>query len=140
VVPGGSNSPVRAEGREPQQYFDPTAFEVQDPGYYGNVGRNTLIGPGVSTFDFSLFKNTDLAEEVMLQFRAEFFNLFNRANFGTPNISVFGSATFEPTPCPVGDPAGCDRVTGSTFLPTTGRITQSRTTSRQIQLGLRLVF
>jgi hypothetical protein len=149
--PGANNNPVRADGRDPEQYFDPNAFVLQDPGFYGDVGRNTLIGPGVSTFDFSVFKNTALTEEVTLQFRAEFFNLFNRANFGKPNDNVFSAATRESVPCSfhgsTGDPSGCDRVAldsqGNplvTYDSSFARITQTRTTNRQIQLGLRLTF
>ena len=56
-----------------------------------------------------------------MQFRAEFFNIFNRANFGTPNAVVFTSATAAPS-------------------PTAGVITSTSTTSRQIQFGLKLLW
>ncbi len=142
--PGASNNPVVNDGRDPDKYFDNSVFTLQDPGFYGDLGRNTLIGPGVSTFDFSLFKNTELAEEVGLQFRAEFFNLFNRVNFGTPVVGIFSSANSETVPCSfhgsTGNPAGCSRLISSTLNPNSGRITRSRTTARQIQLGLRLIF
>ena len=144
VRPGASNSPVREDGRDPQQYFDPGAFFLQDPGFYGDVGRNTLIGPGLSTFDFSVFKNTDLAEGVTAQFRAEFFNLFNRANFGTPDRSVFSGAVTESVPCSTfgatGPEEGCSRLVSSTVRPTAGRITNTKTTNRQVQLSLKILF
>jgi hypothetical protein len=154
LVPGASNNPVRADGRDPDQYYDPTAFTLPPPGMYGDLGRNTLIGPGVSTFDLSLFKNTDVAEGVMLQFRAEFFNIFNRTNFGAPNRAVFSGANITPVSCAAygspGDTAGCNRLTDPSlgtgepepfgFRSDAGRITRSRTSSRQIQVGLRLVF
>ncbi len=84
------------------------------------MGRNTLIGPGLFTFDFNLLKTTKLTERSELQFRAEFFNLFNRANFRLPNSTVF--------------------VAAGRRNPSAGRITATSTTSRQIQFGLKLVF
>ncbi len=144
LAPGANNNPVRADGRDPDQYYDPTAFTLGPPGMYGTLGRNTLIGPGVSTFDFSLFKNTDIAEEVMLQFRAEFFNIFNRTNFGAPSRSVFSGANISPVSCAVygspGPTTGCNQLDSFSYRSDAGRITRSRTSSRQIQLGLRLVF
>jgi hypothetical protein len=105
----------------PNQYFDPNAFVVPPNGTYGNVGRNVLIGPGLAELDASLLKNTSITERVNVQFRAEFFNLLNRANFATPNAVVFSSASTIPS-------------------PTAGVITGTSTTSRQIQLGLKLVW
>ena len=144
LKPGANNNPVLSDGRNPDKYFDPTPFIVQNPGFYSDVARNTLIGPGVATFDLSLFKNTNLVEGVKLQFRAEFFNLFNRANFGAMDRSVFSSATSRTVPCSTygstGPDAGCSETTGFTYRPTVGRITRTRTDSRQIQLGLRLIF
>lgn len=118
VKSGRSNNPIFGG---PDLYFDPTAFELQPAGFYGNVGRNTLISPGVATVDFSLMKNTALRENVNVQFRAEFFNLFNRANFGNPNSSIFANAN-------------------GGFVNGVGRITTTTTTARQIQFGLRLLF
>jgi hypothetical protein len=144
LAAGGDLNPVLADGRDPQRYYDPTAFVLPQPGFIGNVGRNTLMVPGVATFDFSLFKNTALGEDVNLQFRAEFFNIFNRANFGTPSRNVFSSATVQDVDCGVygstGPSTGCSESTGFVYSGTAGRITASRTTSRQIQFGLRLIF
>src|SRR5258708_4048134 len=61
------------------QYFNTAAF-VSPPtnSYrYGNAGRNTIRGPSLENFDFSLFKNFKVREHVKLQFRGEFFNVFN---------------------------------------------------------------
>ena len=52
---------------------------------YGNVGRNTFIGPRLNNIDFALLKTTKLSEKVSLQFRSEFFNLFNHPNRAIPN-------------------------------------------------------
>jgi hypothetical protein len=105
----------------PTQWFNPAAFLAppNNSGFYGNLGRDTLIGPGLATWDFSLFKGARLRERTTLQFRAEFFNILNRANFNTPNAVLF-------TP------------TGAS--PTAGVITSTSTTSRQIQLGLKLLW
>ncbi len=148
VASGGKTSPVNGDGRNPSQYFDPNAFVLHDRGFHGNLGRNTLIGPGVATFDFSLFKNTAVAEGVNLQFRAEFFNLFNRANFASPGrgaMGVFNGGTTTPVDCSVFGAApgpGCDQLVpgGAIINPIAGRIDKTNTTSRQIQLGLRLTF
>lgn len=103
------------------QWFNPAAFLAPPPnsGFYGNLGRNTLIGPGLATWDFSAVKDTRLKERLNLQFRAEIFNLLNRANFNTPNLIVF-------------TPSG---VSG-----TAGAITSTATTARQVQFALRLLW
>ncbi len=105
----------------PNQWFNPAAFLAPpaNSGFYGNLGRDTLIGPGAATWDVSLLKNTEIRERLNLQFRAEVFNVLNRANFNTPNAVVF---------------------TPSGVSPTAGLITSTSTTSRQIQLGLKLLW
>src|SRR5579885_2438108 len=62
-------------------------------GVYGTEGRNVVQGPGFAEWDFSTFKGVRFSESRMLQFRAEFFNLFNRANFRLPNSDI-SSPTF----------------------------------------------
>ena len=71
----------------------------------GLLGRNTLVGPGLFQTDFSVFKKIPIRERLALQFRAEFFNTFNRANFHPPAFAthqvdnpMFGQAqgTFDP--------------------------------------------
>jgi hypothetical protein len=103
----------------PNQWFNPDAFILPTPGTYGNLGRGVYNGPGLANVDASLFKNTVIRERVSLQFRAEFFNLLNRANFATPNATVFS---------------------GGAISPSAGLITTTDTTSRQIQFGLKLLF
>jgi len=106
---------------KPSQWFNPNAFLAPPPnsGFYGNLGRGTLIGPGLATWDFSVGKETTLRERMGLQFRAEIFNLLNRANFSTPSLIIF-------------TPSG---VSG-----TAGAISSTSTTSRQIQFGLKLAW
>jgi hypothetical protein len=63
-------------------------------GTFGDIGRNTLRGPGYFDVDASIFKNFALAERFRLQFRAEAFNIENRANFNNPNSTVSSGVTF----------------------------------------------
>ncbi len=69
------------------QWFNPAAFLAppNGSGFFGNLGRDTLPGPGLATWDFSVMKDTQIRERAKLQFRAEFFNILNRANFNTPS-------------------------------------------------------
>ena len=104
--------------RTPERWFDTSAFATPPRGTFGNSGRNIIDGPGTNLYDFSLFKNTSIKEKVTVQFRTEFFNFFNHANF----LSTLG--------------AGFDRVNaGAAF----GRLTQARN-AREIQFGLKLIF
>jgi hypothetical protein len=105
----------------PNQWFNANEFILPQAGTYGNVGRDTLVGPGMTDVDFATLKSTTLSERVTLQFRAEFFNILNHANFNTPNTVVFTSAT-------------------SGISPTAGVITSTSTTSRQTQFGLKLIW
>jgi hypothetical protein len=95
----------------------------------GNSGRNTFYGPGLRTVDFSIFKNTrvpKISESFNVQFRAEFFNILNHTNFAAPNfLSDSNNSAFDQT----GAPLSNFGVLGSTS-----------TTSRQIQLGLKVIF
>ena len=74
------------------KWFEPSAFGVVPAGVlrYGNSGKNILRGPAYLNLDFSVYKNFYIQERMRWQFRAEFFNLPNHANFGLPfaNISV----------------------------------------------------
>lgn len=81
------------------RYFNTQAYVEPAPGTFGTLGRNTARGPGLATMDFSAFKNFVMpwSEAHKLEFRAEFFNLFNRANLGNPNSTrinaLFGRIT-----------------------------------------------
>lgn len=121
AVAGFSNNPVLSDGRDPNRYFDVGAFTLPPEGFFGNVGRNTLIAPGIFTFDLGLAKNFSLHEEIRLQFKAELFNIFNRANFSQPSTTIFDDESGIP-------------------LPTAGTITNTSTTSRQIQFALKILF
>jgi hypothetical protein len=102
----------------PNQWFNPAAFLLPTAGTFGNAGRDILTAPGLLEFDTSLFKNFKIRERATLQFRAEFFNALNHTNFGWPVITTFTSS--------------------GAFSPSAGLITSTLTTSRQIQLALKL--
>ncbi len=108
------------------QWFDPTAFSLPPVGELGNEGRNILFGPHFWNVDFSALKDTAISERLKLQFRAEFFNVLNHANWGQPSAGIF-----------VQTPGG-----GGTLNPVAGRITTlaGGSTMRQIQFALKFVF
>ena len=123
---GGVQSSVHHAGRplylpnpSPSGYLNPAAFIRQATGF-GNAGRNILTAPGFEDIDFSIAKTTTIKERAALQFRAEAFNLFNHPNFGQPTNNLASSAF--------------------------GQILATRTSrgdlgsSRQLQLGLKLIF
>ena len=108
------------EGK-PSQWFNPAAFLAppSGSGFFGNLGRDSLTGPGIATWDFSLLKDASLHDRGNLEFRAEFFNILNHANFNTPNLVVF---------------------TPSGVSPTAGLVTSTSTTSRQVQFALKFLW
>ena len=108
-----SNPTLPSKLRDPQRWFNGEAFSLPQPFAFGNVGRNTVFAPGLKNFDFSLSKQVSPTEDTHLEFRAEFFNLFNIPNFDVPNRFA--------------------------FTPNFGRIF-SADFSRQIQFGLKLSF
>lgn len=73
-----------------EKWFDYTAF-TQPGDHYGNAGYNILRGPGGKNSDMSLFKDIHFTDARYLQFRAEFFNVFNNVQFGNPNATIDNS-------------------------------------------------
>jgi hypothetical protein len=104
-----------------------------NPGYFGNVGRNTLTSPGFATLDFSIQKTYTVREDHRLQFRAEFFNALNRVNFLEPSTSPYDGA---------GRPTQAFWL--ETVNPATGAVSGGQignaSRPRTIQLGLRYTF
>jgi hypothetical protein len=109
-----------AQPQTVNQWLNLAAFSKPAAGTFGNLGRNTIFGPGLAQIDFSVLKDTPITEGTKLQFRAEIFNLANHPNFAQPN-TTFSSPSF-----------------GQIFS-TIGR-TLGMGTSRQIQLALRFSF
>ena len=68
----------------PQEWVQSSAFSTPSAFTFGNAGRNILRGPGLGSCDFSILRNFRLNENAKVQFRAEVFNIFNRANFDIP--------------------------------------------------------
>jgi hypothetical protein len=117
LCPGASNNPTLGG---PTRYFNPAAFCLQPAGYYGDLGRNTLIGPGIVMVNPSLSKQFRLSERVRLQFRAEMFNALNHPNFAIPSQRTIFSSSGP--------------------VASAGLITATTTSSRQLQLGLKATF
>jgi len=116
------------------EWFDTSMF-VQGPnGYLGNVPRGLLRGPGMGTLDLSAAKNTKLGilgENGNLVFRAEFFNILNRANFGMPG-NVYNAPSGS---CPVSD-SECSLALPTAGVGTIGNVGPAR----EIQFALRMEF
>lgn len=85
--------PGRPHGQLIQEYFNTSVFAPNAIGTFGSSGKNNLRGPGFFDTDFGLIKDTHITERTNLQFRAEFFNLFNNVNFNQPN-SNYASSSF----------------------------------------------
>jgi hypothetical protein len=118
LAPGADKNPVRPGNYE--QYYDPTAFALQPNGYIGNLGRNTLIGPGLATVDFQVSRDVQIGGGQSIQLRFEAFNLFNRVNLALPATALFN--------------------TNGTYRSDAGRITDTSTPARQMQLGIKYIF
>jgi hypothetical protein len=125
LYPGGSTAQRVA------QYFNPAAFSAPAAGYVGNASRDSLVGPGFADWDFSLVKTTQINERLRVQFRAEFFNILNHTNLQLPNEVVFSAGPTQ------GTTANQNTVVA---LGSPGVISATANTSRQIQLGLKLLF
>ena len=119
-------------------YFNPAAFTV--PGTvpsvtgapiqkFGNAARRVARGPGSRNADVSVFKNTNIGERMMLQFRAEFFNFTNTPTFFLP-------AANSPTLTCIGTPGSACNANNPSF----GKLSSGTATGRQIQFGLKLYF
>ena len=106
-----------------ERYFDPAAFELQAPGTFGNVRRNSLTGPGLATLDLAFAKGlaTFFKEGAgRLEFRLDIFNALNRVNFGMPQRIVFAGVRQDEAP-----------------ISSAGRITSTTTGPREVQFSLR---
>jgi hypothetical protein len=110
-----TGQPIFPSGtRTAAQWFNPAAFATPAAFTFGNVGRNTVYGPGMQTLDLALARSFELTERAKFQFRAEFFNALNHTNLGTP-----------------------DRFVNT---PQFGTISEAATPGRQIQLSARVSF
>ena len=101
-------------------WYDPCAFSVPLAGTYGNLGRNTIIGPGLANVDLSLEKTFKLHEKTNATFRTEMFNVMNHANFGLPATGALAAS--------------------GVANASAGLITYTVTSSRQLQFAVRITF
>ena len=123
LKPGYSNNPILGG---PDRYWDINAFELPPANQRGNLGRNTLIGPGLFNFDASAEKLFALGETRRIEFRAEMFNVPNHPNFAVPaGITAFTGVSASGTP---------------NIAANWGVISSTVTTSRQVQFALKFVF
>jgi hypothetical protein len=110
-----TGQPVSGPGtRTADRWFNTAAFATPAAFTFGDVGRNTVYGPGRQTLDLALQREFAMTEKIKLQLRAEAFNALNHTNLGTPNRFV--------------------------NTPQFGTITEAATPGREIQLGLRVSF
>jgi hypothetical protein len=114
VVPGVSPHLPPPGQRSAARWFNTAAFATPPAFAFGNVGRNTMRGPSLNKADLALERQFSLREKREVSFRAEFFNVFNHTNLGTPERFI--------------------------NTPQFGSITDAATPARQIQLALRLKF
>jgi Carboxypeptidase regulatory-like domain len=113
---------------DPMAFVDPSFFQLQPAGFYGNSPRNALRGPNLKTFDMTLTKRTAINERFRTEFRFEAFNLFNRANFAPPNAVnrvIYTNVDANGNP-----------VLNQTF----GQLTNTAAFERQLQFGLKLLW
>jgi hypothetical protein len=97
-----------------QRWFNTNAYVLNDVGTWGNVGRNTVLGPGITNVDASIIRNFRVRSKT-LQFRLEAFNALNHPIWNDPNTSMANPALF-------------------------GTINSTRKPMRELQLGLKYVF
>jgi hypothetical protein len=80
-------------GSRPGEWVNPAAFSIPASGTFGNLGRNAFRAPRISELEFALAKDVLLGERMKVRFRADVFNVLNRAQFGAPNAD-FSQTTF----------------------------------------------
>ena len=116
----------QATNGTPAQWFNPAAFALQPAGTFGNTGRGDFIGPNLRTLDLAFSKRgrwASLGSNTRVEFRVEVFNVLNRANFGVPELRAFAG-----------------QADGEAPLATFGRISNTVTSSRQMQISARIDF
>ncbi len=121
-TPGCQGNPVNPGNKS--HFIKTQCFAFPNPGTeLGNAGRNSIIGPGLHNVDMSLMKNNKITERLDAQFRVDLFNIFNFVNYATPlkaSTQLFNQA---------GAP-----------IASAGTLTQTSTSSRQIQFAIKLIF
>jgi hypothetical protein len=113
----------------PSRWLNPAAYTEAAPGFWGNVGRDTIQGPGIWNLDAEVHKQFRMPyrEGHVLQFRIETFNTFNHANWGMPSLNVLNGAAFPGQP-------------GTNAHQNFGVVGSTQVGMRQLQLGLKYTF
>jgi hypothetical protein len=128
-VLGGAGCDSKVNPGNPVHYIKTECYAMPNPTtVLGNARRNSLVGPGLTNFDMSFFKNNYLkrvSENFNVQFRAEVFNIFNHTNFAAPCATCGNTSIFDQ---------------GGARIASAGQIINTQTTSRQIQLALKVIF
>ena len=113
----------------PNEWFNVQAFALQPQYTFGNLGRNTVIGPPLFSVDFSLKKDMSFTEQLKLQLRLDAFNAFNHPNFGSPNNGL-AADHLDAGGVPIPGSGGFGTITSL----------NSNVSMRQLQVSLKLVF
>jgi hypothetical protein len=132
-APGCNNNPVNDNPKQGNGVFwiNTACFQLPRVGELGNAARGLVIGPNFRSLDLSVQKMTRFGERFSAQFRAEFFNILNRANFALPSGALFLQ------------PAVLNESllnNGASVAGNAGQITGTAGDPRQIQFGLKLMF
>jgi hypothetical protein len=138
VVAGADPFLHTTDGR---YFLNPAAFSIPTPGKFGNLGRYALHGPGMQQVDFTLHKRFAIDDKRNIEFRAEFYNIFNKVNFANPPAVLnfaLGTAANQLQPGQPYTPATSGAAFG-VFNSTVSRDV-GLGAQRQIQLSLRLNF
>ena len=132
---GGYDRPIStgvspyASNRTPSRWLNPAAFVEAPPGFFGNVGRDTIIGPGIANIDFEIHKQFKMpySDHHYLQFRLEAFNALNHPNWQMPSLNILAGSAFPGQP-------------GTNAHQNFGVVSATSTSMRQVQLGLKYSF
>jgi len=114
---------------QPYRYWNLDAFVEAPPGQFGNVGRNSILGPGIIGFDAEIHKQFKMPykEGHVLQFRFEAFNVMNHPNWGMPSLNILSGAARPGLP-------------GTAAHANFGVVSGTAGSMRQLQLGLKYSF
>jgi hypothetical protein len=114
-------------GQNVHHWYNPACLYPSAYGTVGDLGRNQLVGPGYVDTDLGVLKNTRINERINIQFRAELLNLWNHANFATPNATAFNAGSISTNY--LASPSA-----------TAGQITSIVGNARQTQFSLKLLW
>ena len=132
---GGYDRPIStgispyASNRTPSRWLNPAAFVEAAPGFFGNVGRDTITGPGIANIDFEVHKQFKMpySDHHFMQFRLEAFNAINHPNWQMPSLNILSGGAFPGQP-------------GTNAHQNFGVVSGTTTSMRQVQLGLKYSF